>query len=337
MRKWITRNRAISISVLVVLLAVAVAGFGLFAALSTRNAPGNADREAPPEPRAPHKGQYLPGLVPAPTFVPEVGRWQLITKKPRGRMESAIWNPDETRIAVGEAGNIRIYDAENLRLLHVLVGHTRHVASIDWHPDGHRLASASWDGTVRLWTADGIPTHRLEGHEGEVYQVAWHPDGEQLASVVADGTARLWKADGTPEAVLRDHHNHVFCLDWSPDGRLLATGGGDIRPRDQNGNAGDNVIRIWNIDAESVVARLAGHLFSVECLAWHPDGDRLASGDSDSGRVDLAAASVRVWSVEGRRGRFWAIKSKVCVPWRGSPGEHACLRWERRSLHLAIG
>ena len=64
-----------------------------------------------------------------------------------------------------------------------LVGHSAAVRSVSWSPDGMRLASASWDGTAKVWdAASGEVLLTLKGHSSGLLCVAWRPDGKRLAS-----------------------------------------------------------------------------------------------------------------------------------------------------------
>ena len=112
-------------------------------------------------------------------------------------------------------------------------GHTAGVSAVRWSPDGSRLASASGDGTARIW--DGATGACLAvlagGHEPRapgLNDVAWSPDGAHVASAGDDGTARLWGVDAAiaaaaagapapkPVKTLRGHTSYVFAVAFNP-------------------------------------------------------------------------------------------------------------------------
>jgi hypothetical protein len=106
-----------------------------------------------------------------------------------------------------------------------LRGHTKGVSGVSWSPDGTRLASASQDGTVKVWdTRSGQEVLTLKGHTGWVEGVAWSPDGTRLASASTDGTVKIWDAKTGQEALtLPKVTDQAYAVSWSPDGTRLAS------------------------------------------------------------------------------------------------------------------
>jgi WD40 repeat protein len=76
------------------------------------------------------------------------------------------------------------------------LSHSGSVTLAAFSPDGSHLATASLDGTVRIWDpyTEAPEQLVLRGHSGDVEAVAWSPDGTRLASA-SGGTVRVWALD----------------------------------------------------------------------------------------------------------------------------------------------
>lgn len=156
-----------------------------------------------------------------------------------------------------------------------LKGFNDWVVSTDFSSDGKYLAAIGKDGTTILWDAkSGKEVYRLPGSTAPndafgTQRLAFSADGTRLA--VADSNLiKIWGvSSGDLLSTLTGHKYDVWAVAFSPDGKRLASGGFN-----------EGAVRIWDISTGEALI-LEGHTAAIEGLAFHPNGEWLATASDD--------------------------------------------------------
>ena len=167
------------------------------------------------------------------------------------------------------------------------------VSAAAYHPQG-KLVAFGFGNEVRVFDPDKAEPGRPFAGKGRITALAFDPTGNWLAIASGEpgklGTITAHRFGALAELNLRftAHTDTIYALAFAPDGKTLASAGYD------------RVIRIWDIghrelgtkrpdELDHPRSELKDHSDTIYGLAFHPDGQLLASASADR--------AVKVWDV----------------------------------------
>ncbi|ESA32547.1 wd40 repeat-containing protein [Leptolyngbya sp. Heron Island J] len=147
--------------------------------------------------------------------------------------------------------------------------------------DGQMIASASADGTARIWSVDGTSIASLQVEDTQVLSVAFSPNGKRLAIGLENSQIQIWQLGEQQNLLttLAGHTGPVTSLAFAPDGQKLASA------------SEDKTVRLWQQNG-TPIKTLTPHIAAVRTVEFSPDGKMLASGADDR--------TIRLYTPDGK-------------------------------------
>ncbi|ETO15679.1 WD repeat-containing protein [Reticulomyxa filosa] len=173
---------------------------------------------------------------------------------------------------INDFNKIVIKYVRDFELLMLLKGHYDIVSSIRFSADGHKIVSASFDKTIRIWNIEsGKQLQIFYGHTAVIYSVRFSTDGNSIISCAGDGTIRLWHINTNTEIMtFKSDFNEICDVNFSQNGKYIVS------------CSRDNIIQLWDIKSRKEIKQLLGHTNEVWSIEFSPYDEMILSASKDT-------------------------------------------------------
>ena len=240
-----------------------------------------------------------------------------------GEASCASYSPDGNSIVGSYGKDIVMIDANTGFRIRTFIGHTHSVFDVSFNPDGTKIASASFDRTIRVWNIGkplsvgnqiytfspngkhiasissdkhsviifdvktGNVLKTMSGHTDDIVSISYNENGCRLFSLCAKGEFRVWDlATGrfTQRLLPTDFKLNDYEINKSGT-HILSTKGGAYWDVSKKKWVG--MVVFWDILNEKWI-RLFGHTKNATSAQCSSDNNKIVSTSQDS--------TIRIWN-----------------------------------------
>ncbi|XP_058285785.1 WD repeat and HMG-box DNA-binding protein 1 isoform X2 [Hylobates moloch] len=192
-----------------------------------------------------------------------------------------VFNGDGTKIAAGSSDFlVKIVDVLDSSQQKTFRGHDAPVLSLSFDPKDIFLASASCDGSVRVWQISdqtcAVSWPLLQKcndviNAKSICRLAWQPKSGKLLAIPVEKSVKLYRRESwSHQFDLSDNFisQTLNIVTWSPCGQYLAAG------------SINGLIIVWNVETKDCMERVKHEKGYAICgLAWHPTCGQISYTD----------------------------------------------------------
>ena len=249
-------------------------------------------------------------------------------------VQGLAFSNDGTRLAMAGADfRVHLWDISKYQELAIVAeragpnddipGHSHELWAVSFSPNDRLLATASWDGIVRVWDVDsvwgkGAPlTERVILRGCEPFPVLFTPDG--LGLIVQRGKDLVQhNLPIRAESETIKLENAIHALAFSPDGKRIVS------------ICKNELLALsWNPEDSSGFQRLGDFSAPPTCVAFSPDSQTAFLGTKETiSRWDLAGRGTRLTPITGHTSAVTALAVSAKLQLLASSSQGVIKLWD---------